>query len=58
MDDREYGALYEFTGWAEQRRSGGGLHHFRFKRTTGRAMCADCARKKAATGSAQQGSLW
>jgi hypothetical protein len=57
FDVRSPGTLFEFIGWAERSRRGGGLHHFKFKQQTGRVLCADCARRRAATGNVNQGSF-
>jgi hypothetical protein len=46
--------LYEAVGWA-QTRKGGGLHHLRDQRRTGRVMHASCAALNSA--SSQQGAL-
>lgn len=48
--------LHEVTGWA-QRRKQGGLHALKFKRETGKIMCARCALRRGETGSAQQGQM-
>lgn len=58
VDVRSPGVLFEFTGWAERSRRGGGLHHFAFKEQTGRVMCADCASKRKRSGSVDQVELW
>lgn len=50
------GTLHSVSGWVEQRR-GGGVHHVRFRRATGKVMCSGCALTIRDTGNAAQGSL-
>jgi hypothetical protein len=58
VNPRDPDRLEEATGWTRDRPRGtGGLHHLRFWHKTGRVMCGRCARAKAQTGIAQQGSL-
>lgn len=50
------GTLFSVAGWVE-RRHDGGVHHVRFKVSTGKVMCSGCALTQRDTGNALQGSL-
>lgn len=56
-DPKEYGSHYEVYGWVEQRRATGGANNIRFKRSTGRILCRDCAELRT-TGNKGQGGLF
>jgi hypothetical protein len=64
VEPYSFGVQHEVVGWAtlkapgSARRRGGGLNTIARWHETGRVVCADCARKLATVGNAQQESMW